>query len=131
MRCKNDFLSKRSKKISWVLIRLSMSLSFNSYGTHFPSFWIFPMACKRLEIVPSRLPMLLPIVLGFELYLRKNGPEKNDPREKWSPEKRSPKKWSTKKMARKKCPQKIVLRQKNARKSERFFYFYRLIPLHT
>ena len=42
-------------------------------------------------------------------------PGKNGPREKWSPEK---------------CPSRIVLRQKNARKFERL-YFYRLIPLHT
>ena len=39
---------------------------------------------------------------------------KNDPRQEWSPEK---------------CPSKIVLCQKNARKFERLFYFYRLISL--
>ena len=43
------------------------------------------------------------------------GTWKNGPREKKSP---------------KKCPSKIVLRQKNARKFERLFYFYRLIALH-
>ena len=32
------------------------NISFNSYGTYFPSFWIFPMACKSLEIVPSSTP---------------------------------------------------------------------------
>ena len=41
------------------------------------------------------------------------------PPEKRSLEKRSPEK----------CPQKIVLRQNNARKFKRL-YFYRLIPLH-
>ena len=56
MRCKNDFLLKRSNKILQVVFRLSMSLSFNSYGTHFPSFWIFSIACKRLEIVPWSTP---------------------------------------------------------------------------
>ena len=52
---------------------------------------------------------------------RKHGPRKNGPREKWSPENWSPEK----------CPAKIVLRQKNARKFERLFHFYQLIPLHT
>ena len=56
MRCKTDFLLKRSNKISQVVFRLSMYLSFNSYSTHFPSFWIFPMACKRLEIVAWSIP---------------------------------------------------------------------------
>ena len=41
---------------------------------------------------------------------RKKGPRKNDPREKKILEK---------------CPQKMVLRQKNARKFERIFYFFR------
>ena len=56
MRCKNDFHLKRSNKILQVVFRLSMSLSFNSYGTHFPAFWIFLRACKRLEIIPSSTP---------------------------------------------------------------------------
>ena len=46
--------------------------------------------------------------------------------EKWSPEKLSPENWSTEKYT-----SKIVLRQRNARKFERLFYFYLLIPLHT
>ena len=52
-------------------------------------------------------------------------PGKKIPGEKQSPE-RSPEKWSPEK-----CLQKIVLRQKNARKFYRLFYFYRLIPLQT
>ena len=62
---------------------------------------------------------------------RENGPQKmvprkNGPREKWSPDNWSPEKWSLEKFA-----SKIDLRQKSARKFERLFYFYQLIPLHT
>ena len=41
-------------------------------------------------------------------------PWKKSSHEKWSPEK---------------GPQKIVIRQRNSRKFERLFYFYRLIPV--
>ena len=41
-------------------------------------------------------------------------------------EKKSPEKWSLEK-----CPLNILLRQKDARKFERLFYFYRLIQRHT
>ena len=41
---------------------------------------------------------------------KKNGPQKNGPQ---------------------KSPQKIIPRQKNARKFERLFHFYQFIPLHT
>ena len=61
----------------------------------------------------------------------KNGPRKNGPREKWSPEKWSPENWSPEKWSPEKCPSKTVLRQKKARKFQRLFHFYRLIPLHT
>ena len=57
---------------------------------------------------------------------RKNGLRKNGPQEKWSREKWSPGNWSPEK-----CPSKIVLHQKSARKFERLFHFYQLIPLHT
>ena len=46
--------------------------------------------------------------------------------EKWSPENCFAENWSSKK-----CPSKIVLRQKNTRKSKRLFHFYRLIHTHT
>ena len=59
MRCKNDFLLKQSNKISQVVFRLSMSLPFNSYGTRFPSFWIFLLTCKRLKIIPWSTPNAL------------------------------------------------------------------------
>ena len=36
---------------SQVILRLSMSLGFNSYGNQFPCFWIIPMTFKHLEIV--------------------------------------------------------------------------------
>ena len=57
---------------------------------------------------------------------RKKIPGKMVPWEKRSPEKWSPEKWSLEK-----CPPKIVLRQKNVRKFEQLFYFYRLNPVHT
>ena len=44
------FLNDQTKFHKWVSpFHVS---SFMSYGSHFPSFWIFPIACKRLEIVP-------------------------------------------------------------------------------
>ena len=43
IRCKNDFLLYRSSKIS-MFLRLSICLSFNSCGTHLPTFWIFPIS---------------------------------------------------------------------------------------
>ena len=49
IRCKNDFLLYRSSKISHVFLRLSICLSFNSCGTHLPTFWIFPISRRRLE----------------------------------------------------------------------------------
>ena len=51
--------------------------------------------------------------------------------EKWSSEKWSPEKWSSENLSLEKFPSKIVLRQKNARKFQRLFHFYQLIPLHT
>ena len=49
----------------------------------------------------------------------------------WYAEKQSPEKWSLENWSPKKCISKIVFRQKNARKYERLFCFYRLIPQHT
>ena len=51
--------------------------------------------------------------------------------EKWFPENWSPENWSPENWSPEKIPSKIVLRQKKARKVERIFYFYPLIPLHT
>ena len=45
--------------------------------------------------------------------------------------KSGPRKMVPGKMPPEKSPSKIVLRPKNARKFERLFHFYRLIPLHT
>ena len=61
----------------------------------------------------------------------KNGPRKNDPREKWSPENWSAEKWSPENWSPEKFSSKIFLRQKNAKKFKRLFYFYQLIPLYT
>ena len=68
-----------------------------------------------------------------EMVPGKWSPENKSPNKK-SPqngpfEKKSPKKWSLGKWSLEKCPRKIVLRQKNARKFDRLFYFYRLIPV--
>ena len=45
--------------------RFFASLSFNSYRTHFPSFWIFPMACKLLEIVAYSINPLYKACFGL------------------------------------------------------------------
>ena len=67
---KNDFLLNRSCKCSEVISRLSMSFSFNFYGTYFSSFWIFPLACKRLEIIYWSTSNTSANCLGFELNFR-------------------------------------------------------------
>jgi len=51
IRCKKLFLLCLWSNNSQVILRLSTSLSFNSYGIQFPCFWIIPMAFKRLKIV--------------------------------------------------------------------------------
>ena len=45
------WLSFVASTISQVVFRFSCCLSFSSCGTHFPTFWIFPMAFKRMETV--------------------------------------------------------------------------------
>ena len=49
IQCKNDFLLYLSSKISHMFLRLSICLSFNSCGTHLPTFWIFLISRRRLE----------------------------------------------------------------------------------
>ena len=49
IRWRNDFLLYLASSISQVVFRFSCCLSFGSCGTHFPTFWIFPMAFKRME----------------------------------------------------------------------------------
>ena len=51
IRCKTDFVSCLWSKISQMVFRFSICLSFNTFGTHFPDFCIFPIALKRSEIV--------------------------------------------------------------------------------
>ena len=49
MRCKNDFLLYRANKMSLVLLRFSICLSFNSCRIHLPVFWIFSISRGRWE----------------------------------------------------------------------------------
>lgn len=51
IRWRKHFLSYRKSKISGVVFRFSICLSVNSCSTHFLSFWIFSMACKRFELL--------------------------------------------------------------------------------
>ena len=65
------------------------------------------------------------------LGTRKSGPRKKGPREKKSLKKCSLEKWFPEIWSPEKCHSKIVLRQKNTRKFEQLFDFYRLTPLRT
>ena len=56
IRCRNDFLFCLASRIWHVFWRRSICLSFSSCGTHFPIFWIFPMACSRMEMAAWETP---------------------------------------------------------------------------
>ena len=62
------WLSFVASTISQVVFRFSCCLSFSSCGTHFPTFWIFPMAFKRMETFFVSCLIDQRVVVAFERH---------------------------------------------------------------